>query len=51
MRTDKVVTVEDMRRPVISLEDLIANKSAAGRTRHLADVERLQALLQPRSQE
>jgi predicted nucleotidyltransferase len=46
----KVVTVEDMRLPVISLEDLIANKSATGRTQDLADVERLRALLQPKSQ-
>jgi hypothetical protein len=43
-------TVEDMRLPVISLEDLIANKSATGRTQDLADVERLRALLQPKSQ-
>lgn len=41
----KVVTVEGMQVPVISLEDLIANKRATGRTQDLADVERLQVLL------
>lgn len=44
----KVVTVEGMQVPVISLEDLIANKKATGRTQDLADVERLQALLRPK---
>ncbi len=37
----KVVTVEGLEIPVISLEDLIANKRATGRTQDLADVERL----------
>jgi hypothetical protein len=32
--------------PVISLEDLIANKGASGRTQDLADVEKLEALKQ-----
>lgn len=31
--------------PIISLEDLIANKRATGRMQDLADVERLEATL------
>jgi len=46
----QVLEAQDRQLPVISLEDLIANKSATGRTQDLADVERLQALLQPKSQ-
>ncbi len=37
----KTVSVEGMDIPVISLEDLITNKRATGRTQDLADVERL----------
>lgn len=32
--------------PVISLEDLIANKRASGRTQDLADLEKLESVLQ-----
>lgn len=39
------VALEGMDLPVISLEDLIANKRATGRTQDLADVERLESLL------
>lgn len=39
------VTLEGMDVPVISLEDLIANKRATARTQDLADVERLESLL------
>ena len=38
----KVVSLDGMEIPVISLEDLIANKRATGRTQDLADVERLE---------
>lgn len=38
------VTLEGMEVPVISLEDLIVNKRATGRTQDLADVERLESL-------
>jgi predicted nucleotidyltransferase len=38
------VTLEGMKVPVISLEDLITNKRATGRTQDLADVERLESL-------
>lgn len=41
----KTVTLEGIDVPVISLEDLIANKRATGRTQDLADVERLESLL------
>jgi predicted nucleotidyltransferase len=37
----KTVSVEGLQVPVISLEDLIANKRATGRTQDLADVEKL----------
>ena len=40
----RTITVEGMGIPVISLEDLIANKRASGRTQDLADLEKLQAL-------
>jgi predicted nucleotidyltransferase len=40
-RNRKLVTVEGMEVPVISLEDLIANKRATGRTQDLADIEKL----------
>ena len=38
------VSLQGMEVPVISLEDLIANKRATGRTQDLADVERLESL-------
>lgn len=41
----QMVCLEGMDVPVISLEDLIANKRATGRTQDLADVERLEAAL------
>ncbi len=41
----RIVPLEGMNVPVISLEDLIANKQATGRTQDLADVERLQSAL------
>ncbi|HEY0803163.1 MAG TPA: hypothetical protein VGD54_20175 [Steroidobacteraceae bacterium] len=34
--------IEDIEVPVISLEDLIANKRASGRTQDLADIEKLE---------
>jgi len=40
-----VVSLEGVNVPVISLEDLIANKRATGRTQDLADVERLESAL------
>ena len=40
------VSIEGLQVPVISLEHLIANKRASGRTQDLADVEKLQALKQ-----
>lgn len=40
----KVVVVEGLEIPVISLDDLIANKRASGRTQDLADLEKLQSL-------
>jgi hypothetical protein len=40
------VSIEGLQVPVISLEDLIANKRASGRTQDLADVEKLEALKQ-----
>ncbi len=41
----KTVCLEGIDVPVISLEDLIANKRATGRTQDLADVERLESAL------
>lgn len=41
----QMVCLEGLDVPVISLEDLIANKRATGRTQDLADVERLEAAL------
>jgi predicted nucleotidyltransferase len=41
----KHVMVEGVDVPIISLEDLIANKRATGRAQDLADVERLEATL------
>jgi predicted nucleotidyltransferase len=38
------VSIEGLQVPVISLEDLIANKRASGRTQDLADVEKLETL-------
>jgi len=42
----KDVSIEGLQVPVISLEDLIANKRASGRKQDLADVEKLEALKQ-----
>ena len=38
------VSIEGLQVPVISLEDLIANKRASGRIQDLADVEKLETL-------
>jgi predicted nucleotidyltransferase len=40
----QTIFVEGMALPVISLEDLIANKRATGRAQDLADVEKLQSV-------
>ncbi len=40
----KTISVAGMDVPIISLEDLIANKRATGRTQDLADVEKLQSV-------
>jgi predicted nucleotidyltransferase len=40
----KTISIAGMEVPIISLEDLIANKRATGRTQDLADVEKLEAL-------
>ncbi|MBK6672894.1 MAG: nucleotidyltransferase [Proteobacteria bacterium] len=40
----QVVELEGIQVPVISLEDLIANKRATGRLQDLADVERLESV-------
>jgi predicted nucleotidyltransferase len=40
----QTVSVEGMAVPVISLDDLIANKRATGRAQDLADVEKLQSV-------
>lgn len=39
----QTISVEGLEVPVISLEDLIANKRATGRTQDLADIEKLQS--------
>jgi hypothetical protein len=41
----KSLSIEGMNVPVISLEDLIVNKKASGRTQDLADVEKLEGAL------
>lgn len=41
----KTFQIEGLQVPVISLEDLIANKRASGRTQDLADVENLESQL------
>ena len=41
----KVFVIEGLQVPVISLEDLIVNKRASGRTQDLADVEKLESQL------
>jgi predicted nucleotidyltransferase len=41
----ETVSLEGIEIPVISLEDLIANKRATGRTQDMADVERLESAL------
>lgn len=46
----EVISVEGLQLPVISLEDLIANKRASGRMQDLADVEKLESVL-PRKKE
>jgi predicted nucleotidyltransferase len=38
----QAVFIEDIEVPVISLQDLIANKRASGRTQDLADIEKLE---------
>jgi len=40
----RVVSVDGLEVPVISLSDLIANKQASGRAQDLADIEKLKAL-------
>lgn len=40
----RVIVLEGVEVPVISLEDLITNKRATGRTQDLADVERLESI-------
>jgi len=40
----KMVSVDGVEIPVISISDLIANKRATGRTQDLADIEKLEAL-------
>jgi predicted nucleotidyltransferase len=40
--------IEGLQVPVISLEDLIANKRASGRKQDLADLEKLESQLKPR---
>jgi predicted nucleotidyltransferase len=40
----KTISIAGMEVPIISLEDLIANKRATGRTQDLADVEKLESL-------
>jgi predicted nucleotidyltransferase len=40
----KTISIAGMEVPIISLEDLIANKRATGRTQDLADVEKLETL-------
>jgi len=40
-----IVSLEGVEVPIISVEDLIANKRATGRTQDLADVERLESML------
>jgi predicted nucleotidyltransferase len=39
------ISIEGIDVPVISLEDLIANKRASARTQDLADVEKLESVL------
>jgi predicted nucleotidyltransferase len=41
----KTISLEGLDIPVISLEDLIANKRATGRTQDMADAERLESAL------
>jgi len=41
----KTISLEGMDVPLISMEDLIVNKRATGRTQDLADVERLESAL------
>ncbi len=44
-RRSSAVMIDDLEVPILALEDLITNKRATGRTRDLADVDALQALL------
>ena len=46
----QTVSVEGMDVPVISLDDLVTNKRASGRTQDLADLEKLQSVLAPKKQ-
>jgi predicted nucleotidyltransferase len=41
-------SIEGLQVPVISLEDLIANKRASGRAQDLADIEKLESQLKPK---
>jgi predicted nucleotidyltransferase len=43
----KIVSLEGINVPVISLQDLITNKRATGRMQDLADIERLESLRNP----
>jgi hypothetical protein len=45
----QVVFLEGLEVPVISLQDLIVNKRASGRTQDLADVEKLTSTLERKS--
>lgn len=47
----KIISVEGMEVPVISVEDLIANKRATGRLQDLADIEKLQSMISRNSSE
>lgn len=47
----KIISVEGMEVPVISVEDLIANKRATGRLQDLADIEKLQSMISRTSSE
>jgi hypothetical protein len=44
VRRKTTISIEGIEVPVISLEDLIANKRASARTQDLADVEKLESV-------